>query len=57
MYGRMVVGMTRLPATPNAKVSHRSQPPMTFDLPLTQPAGSGWLHRMVELSRFAAGEC
>jgi hypothetical protein len=20
---------------------------MTFDLPLTQPAGSGWLHRLV----------
>jgi hypothetical protein len=28
-------------AQANAKVSHRSQPPMTFDLTPGQPAGSG----------------
>jgi hypothetical protein len=39
---------------PNAKVSHRSQPPVAFDLFLGQPAGSGWLDRFVELSRCAA---
>jgi len=27
---------------------------MTFDLSLGEPAGSGWLHRRVELSRCAA---
>jgi len=32
---------------PNEQVSHRSQPPLTYDLPLGQPAGSGWLHRLV----------
>jgi hypothetical protein len=34
---------------PNAEVSHRSQPPATFDLFQDQPAGSGWLHRLVRL--------
>jgi hypothetical protein len=32
---------------PNVKVSHRGQPPLTFDLSLSQPAGPGWLHRRV----------
>ena len=31
---------------PNAKVSERSQPPMTFDLSLSESAGSGSLHRL-----------
>jgi hypothetical protein len=35
---------------PNDKVSHRSQPPMTYDLSLGQPAGSGWLDRLVRRS-------
>ncbi len=30
---------------PNVKVSHRGQPPLTFDLSVSQPAGPGWLHR------------
>ncbi|HEY5914192.1 MAG TPA: hypothetical protein VJA21_26695 [Verrucomicrobiae bacterium] len=34
------------PILANHKVSHRSQPPMTFDLSLSQLAGSGWLHRL-----------
>ena len=39
-----------LPPVPaNGKVSHRSQPPMAFDLCLAQPADSGWLHRLVRL--------
>ena len=38
------------------KVSHRSQPPLTIDLPPSRPAGSGWLNRLVELSRYAAGK-
>jgi hypothetical protein len=34
----------------NAKVSHRSQPPLTPDSSLSQPAGSGGLHGQVRLS-------
>jgi len=41
---------------PNAKVSDGSQPPMAFDLSLSESAGSRSLDRLVELSRFAAGE-
>jgi len=32
------------------KVSHRGQPPLTLDLSLSQPAGLGWLHRLVRIS-------
>jgi hypothetical protein len=32
---------------PNAKVSDGSQPPMTFDLSLSESAGSRSLHRLV----------
>jgi len=32
---------------PNAKVSDRSQPPLTFGLSLSEPAGSDSLHRLV----------
>jgi hypothetical protein len=39
---------------PNAEVSDRSQPPLRADLFLSEPAGSGSLHRLVERSRFAA---
>ena len=31
----------------NAQVSDRSQPPLTLNLPLSDPAGSGSLHRLV----------
>jgi hypothetical protein len=41
------VGFKREDLLPNEKVSDRSQPPMTFDLSLTEPAGSGWLNRLV----------
>src|SRR5436190_19974394 len=34
---------------PNAKVSDRSQPPLTLDLSVSEPAGSGSLHRLVRL--------
>jgi hypothetical protein len=39
---------------PNVKVSDPSQPPLTPDLAPAEPAGSGSLHRRVELSRCAA---
>ena len=35
-------------ALANAKVNERSQPPLTFDLSLSEPAGSGSLHRFGE---------
>jgi hypothetical protein len=37
-------------AEPNAKVSDGSQPPMTFDLSLSESAGSRSLHRLVRKS-------
>jgi len=40
--------------SPNEQVSDRSQPPLVLDLCLGEPAGSGSLHRRVELSRCAA---
>jgi hypothetical protein len=39
---------------PNAKICDGSQPPVTFDWFEGRAAGSGWLHRQVELSRCAA---
>jgi len=44
----------RLHVTTNAKVSDGSQPPMTFDLSLSESAGSRSLDRLVERSRWAA---
>src|SRR5439155_20796186 len=41
--------------TPNAKVSDGSQPPLTFGLSLSQPAGSRSLHRLVRPSNCALG--
>ena len=38
---------------PNAKVSDGSQPPMTFDLSLSESAGSRSLHRLVRCSLHA----
>ena len=40
------------PQAPNAKVSDGSQPPMTFDLSLSESAGSRSLHRLVGPSYF-----
>ncbi|HXJ59650.1 MAG TPA: hypothetical protein VNU68_23655, partial [Verrucomicrobiae bacterium] len=41
-------------SSPNVKVSDESQPPVTLDLSLSETAGSRSLHRLVELSRYAA---
>ena len=42
---KMTIGRLTLIALPNAKVSDRSQPPLMSDLSLSEPAGSGSLHR------------
>ncbi len=33
--------------TPNVEVSHRGQPPLAIELSLSEPAGPGWLDRLV----------
>ena len=46
---RVMMLADRLKHPPNAKVSDGSQPPMTFDLSLSESAGSRSLHRLVRL--------
>ncbi len=49
--GFAIVAIMRAQRLPNGKVSDGSQPPMTFDLSLSESAGSRSLHRRVRLFR------